>query len=731
MKIGNPSNYDRKSFGSFTNLPTFQVVDKYVFNPYQNGVLPGDGSGVTLAQSRALNPSAWSALETYVGFSSIDGLQYSNSGSYYTSFFKDFNIEFSETNVVRLYQIIKMYGAQKLENTSLNSTAFYNLFNGYLTDQRNFQNRMMNQTFISLNKNLPSVTEQRVNNRISTIEGEVPKVETWETFKAFNDRWIAGGDFQTRTLFEEFIFLDRANRSIGDDVVVDVSILLGYLKSQTASFSLYSLIGDLLGKNNFVFMPLPSYTNFYGIQDALTTNGRQVIDPEIANSVFGTYLNVDFQKSKPKFLCMYVGKPSEHLELKENKSVKYQTDTFDLRRGTFNPLVENQENKNDWAFSNKVVGFNLDFGTRNQNIFMSISLNQNQFKNTSEVFQQLVNIGNQASGDKVAQQSTSLYNVYRTRSYTCEVTSLGNVMIQPTMYFNLRHVPMFTGPYLITDVSHTINETGFITNFTGVRVPIYSFPKVDELVASVNKDLIQRYRQQFKNKQSVSTSAQNATNSSNSGTTNSSNTTSLGTTNACLELSKYPDLDFVDRIVTQTSRVDLKNYLQVAGMVGSNARLGAYIYGIAGLTSSVRNPGVVQGVNNNLFGISTQITWFGSLASLIPKQICTQNKSGITIPLAAFDNFTESVDFMIAYLGQYNGMIDRLVQLNPNVNITFSIANALTQLYLTTWLETSGNGKSAAEIKQIVDQSITDEKLTQSEYDRIKDVFLNAVTATL
>ena len=362
---------------------------------------------------------------------------------------------------------------------------------------------------------------------------------------------------------------------------------------------------------------------------------------------------------------------------------------------------------------------------------MSLGLNQNQFKNTSEVFQQLVNIGNQASGDKVAQQSTSLFNVYRTRSYTCEVTALGNVMIQPTMYFNLRHVPMFTGPYLITDVSHTINQNGFLTNFTGVRVPIYSFPRVDELVASVNKDLIQRYRQQFKSKQSTSTTAENATNTTSSGTTGSNNTTSLGTTNACLELTKYEDLDFVDRVVTQVTRSELKNYLQLAGMTGTNSKLGAYIYGIAGLTSSINNPGVVQGVNNNLFGITTQISWPGSLASFFAGQICTQTKQGTTTALATFDSFTDSVDFMISYLRPNVNLIEKLILVNPNVNVVISIANSLTQLYLTTWLDVSGRGKTAAQIKEIVDQSITDGKLTQAEYNKLRDVFQNAVTATL
>ena len=91
-------------------------------------------------------------------------------------------------------------------------------------------------------------------------------------------------------------------------------------------------------------------------------------------------------------------------------------------------------------------------------------------------------MANQAAGDKVAQQTTSLYNIYRTRSYTCSVSSMGNMMIQPTMYFNLRHVPMFYGPYFITNVNHDITINGFETSFEGIRQPIFAFPSIDKLV---------------------------------------------------------------------------------------------------------------------------------------------------------------------------------------------------------------------------------------------------------
>ena len=89
-------------------------------------------------------------------------------------------------------------------------------------------------------------------------------------------------------------------------------------------------------------------------------------------------------------------------------------------------------------------------------------------------------------------QNVSLYNLYKRRSYQCEVSALGNALIQPTMYFNLRHVPMFNGPYLITDVNHVITPGEFMTNFTGVRQGIYDYPLEDNFLQKINQNLLSK-----------------------------------------------------------------------------------------------------------------------------------------------------------------------------------------------------------------------------------------------
>ncbi len=212
---------------------------------------------------------------------------------------------------------------------------------------------------------------------------------------------------------------------------------------------------------------------------------------EFANTLFGTFLNVDYRNSSSKLVCFYGGKPSEQLDLKNNVDYRFRNDAFELRRASDNPLVENQINKKDWALSNKVVGFNVDIGPQNQQIFMGFDVSQTAGKATAESIEVTTKMGNQNRNRKGATQSVSLYNLYKNRSYRCQVTMMGNALIQPTMYFNLRNVPMFSGPYMILEVSHRISPGSFTTYFTGVRQPTASLPILDDYIQSLRKNLLQ------------------------------------------------------------------------------------------------------------------------------------------------------------------------------------------------------------------------------------------------
>jgi hypothetical protein len=58
------------------------------------------------------------------------------------------------------------------------------------------------------------------------------------------------------------------------------------------------------------------------------------------------------------------------------------------------------------------------------------------------------------------------------------------------MYFNLRHVPMFHGPYMITSVNHSISPGNFETVVEGIRQPTASILKIDNYIQTLKVNLL-------------------------------------------------------------------------------------------------------------------------------------------------------------------------------------------------------------------------------------------------
>lgn len=716
LKRGNPGNFDRRVFNSLSTDNTFKPVDPINFKKYVTNSLPSAGGTTTLLQSEASYPDAWKALRLNIGEFSDSNLSYKDSGSYITDFFITMDIEFTAANVEQLSQVIKIFASQKMDNPTLTSSTFISNLNEYLSNQNKYQANILNNVFRYLNKNIPNITQIKESRRTS-MDGDLAKTELWDVFKVLNDKWIAGGDFKNRVLFEEFLFLDRANRDIGDQIIVDVNHLSGWLSNENETASLYSLVGEILAHNNFIFMALPAYVNFYGVQEITKNAVPQDID--IPNSAFGTFLEVDYQKNKPKFVCMYTDKLSEHTNQSENIDYRFGNDSFDLRKSSENPIVENQNNKQDWGTSNKVVGFNVDFGIRNQNIFKSISLDQSQYKNTSETFKILTDMANQTKGQKTYQQSTSLFNIYKNRSYTCEVQSMGNVMIQPTMYFNLRYVPMFTGPYWILNVTHSITPNDFQTNFSGVRISKFSFPKLDKLTMSVNIDLLRRYQKKVNN--IVATTAQpNASLESTSATTVTTNQTPAalpqGGVNKptravlqdCLNKTKYPNLPWIDNSsITTVGKKDVINYLKTRTDIPLKIR--RLVFGIAWTEQGSGSNFTCVG--NDLFGIHTDGRWSDNMIAFVSGQSCVKVQEGGSRPLAVFDNFDNSIKFV---LSRFNTV--GFVQKQNQYQSYYGEAESYARLWKSCW--NLGVGLYGGnDVEQKIDKAINDANVSSGIID--------------
>ncbi len=584
---GNPSNYNKRLFYSFSNL---ELTDKFKWEKYTTttpNVFPLTPAS-TIQYKTELD-----TLKTYVGFSTINELNY-NSNSYIFDFFIDFNVAFTEQNIKNFATIIKIYATQKLNqnqsniintnqalNTNLlifqailsdgkildiiqdisNKTATIKQLGFPIVDKSYSNDRDLNfikndilqtppingtltitevtfeesntfpitpnpltnvggsETFKTNMDNYLRVNEQSINEiiddfwpRLTTMIGKIEKtekkvninqldgdpqtkLELWETFKSLNDKWISGNDYKAKTLFEDVMLVDRASRNIGEKVLVDIFGLKDMIDPNKIMLTVdvLSFVQTIIEANGFVVMTLPSYVNFYGLQN-VSADARPKPEGtlEFANTLFGTFLNVDYRESSSKLVCQFVDRPSQYVDLKDNVDFKFRDDAFDITQQSQNPFGEQAVNKNDYDKSNKVVGFNVDIGVQNQQIFKNFSVGQNSGLATSEALEILNQMANQGGHRNVATQNMSLYSVYKNRSYTCNLSMMGNALIQPTMYFNLRYVPMFSGPYMITEVNHSISPGEFSTDIVGVRQPITSLPILENFLQSLRTNLIKR-----------------------------------------------------------------------------------------------------------------------------------------------------------------------------------------------------------------------------------------------
>ena len=480
--------------------------DEYDFGSYSNSVvqIPSPGGSFTL------NYQEYQDIRLHVGeYYSQDDPQFNILTTtdvinpiynfFTTVRLPDDGIEFNSENIQGFAPLIRMYATYCATVSNITARDFLDILVPKLEGLEDNQEQYVNNVLNSIHKTIKESGNKDENVDIvipddrTKIKGDDLKLELYNGFKTMNDRWVSGISLTKQTLFEKFLFFDRANRDIGDEAIINIWDILkldspfSENSDKTLTQSIASYLSIILANNYFNFIALPSYINFFNVEgDNSQLQG---------NAMFGTFTTVDYLDSRPAFLCQYVGKPSTQLDVKTPNN-GFSNDSYALNRVTSNPLIGGGNGNKD--LSNKVMGFNVDFGIPNQNIFESVTLDQSQYQNTAESYKVLQAMADSGGGGATSMASLSLYNVYATRSYTAKITCMGNVVIQPTQYFQLRYLPMFNGPYLITNVEHNITPNNIETSFEGIRVPIPELPNITDLAQRVNKSLFQRAESRLK-----------------------------------------------------------------------------------------------------------------------------------------------------------------------------------------------------------------------------------------
>jgi hypothetical protein len=254
----------------------------------------------------------------------------------------------------------------------------------------------------------------------------------------------------------------------------------------------------------------------------------------------------------------------------------------------------------------------------------------------------------QAGGRNTSTQNVSLYNYYSQRSYGCEVVGFGNAMIQPTMYFNLKHVPMFNGPYFITDVSHVITPGTFQTSFNGTRQGVYDLPSIDTYLQSINQNLLTKLEQLVKNSNEETQTSNSSGLQNNAGQTIQSSSNAPDTENSC-----KPDTSYTTYVVTASTANSInQNDLTLAiKRAGVSNELGAAIFILCYLRTYKEN--VFNGYNNNYSMVTLNNKYQTTLDSnpgFVNKTYCCISSKAIsTTKSIAIINF-KTLDLFVGFM---------------------------------------------------------------------------------
>ena len=322
--------------------------------------------------------------------------------------------------------------------------------------------------------------------------------QTYYSLKTINDKWLtdmatqgsnSGYPFNLsgKKLIDSFAFVDRTMNPIGDTMINPE--ILGEMMDDPEK-NVLTVLSTLLSLNHFEFFPLQNFMYDYN-------NNWQ--------ENYFTISNDTIIESTQMFTCMYLGGSSSYptgieqygyykddgiLDIDDPKSgLKEFTSIKNYKKGgeDYNKLksggnkeqVDNNE-KFPWG---AIKGFKVKFGEQNQSIFNEMKIDSKEYPETNESIQILSRLAGDNTNQEPAPKAQNLFNLYENRAYKATISALGNVMIQPSQYFQLENVPMFNGAYMILGVEHNIQNNRMTTSFTGTKILKYPVPRVTDALS--------------------------------------------------------------------------------------------------------------------------------------------------------------------------------------------------------------------------------------------------------
>jgi hypothetical protein len=169
-------------------------------------------------------------------------------------------IEMSEENILQFRPLIYIYAGYVKSGGTNTKAAFQSYIRDYVILRNSSGNQVSGTAnrfslfLTTLTSKLPTLTSKETGQRITWEQGyndNLLKLEQYNHFKLFNDRWIAGNSLGQRLLIEEFLYLDKANKDIGSLAYLTLDKLLPLVDPKNENANLYSVVSMLIQGTGF------------------------------------------------------------------------------------------------------------------------------------------------------------------------------------------------------------------------------------------------------------------------------------------------------------------------------------------------------------------------------------------------------------------------------------------------------------------------------------------------
>ena len=294
------------------------------------------------------------------------------------------------------------------------------------------------------------------------------------TKKYKNNRTVTYEDYyNVENFYNSFIFIDAFYKNIYSKFLINCETLKNAYDGRDENGSLFQFIGDITLEHHCLFLALPDYV------DMGNADNKQARDSMMDMFKPIPYNEMNGVDDENRFVIIYTPRMSEVPSATNNYREDFiriwnpAENTWDKHLpGVYKLEPVNNTNNPVTRYGYYVPSFGVAFSRQNNHLFKNIGLNMTTPLVTSASINALANIALKGSGNqhKVAFMGQDLYPVFSNYSYICEIEMMGDAQIQPLMYFQLMNIPMWSGVYMIFNVTHTISAGNMTTKFKGMKL---------------------------------------------------------------------------------------------------------------------------------------------------------------------------------------------------------------------------------------------------------------------